>query len=119
MTSSTTTNYLNSHTSSRWTSGFMSWFMSTDHKRIGIMYAVAMFSFFFAAVLLGFVMKLQKMYPGSTGWEVIPPEMYGSFFTLHAIIMIFLFIVPGAPPQFWVTFFYPCRLALKMLPFPG
>jgi cytochrome c oxidase subunit 1 len=110
-------NYLNSHTSSKWTKGFMSWFMSTDHKRIGVMYAVAMFSFFFAAVCLGFVMKLQKMYPASSGWEIIPPEWYGSFFTLHAIVMIFLFIVPGAPAILG-NFFLPLQIGAKDVAFP-
>jgi len=47
METAATQNYLNSHTSEKWNQGFMSWFMSTDHKRIGVMYGVTMFSFFF------------------------------------------------------------------------
>lgn len=110
-------NYLNSHTNPRWKTGFMSWFMSTDHKRIGVMYGFAMFSFFFLAVLIGFLIKLQKFFPASSGWEIISPELYGSFFTLHAIIMIFLFIVPGAPAVLG-NFFLPLQIGAKDVAFP-
>lgn len=109
--------YLQSHTSQRWTSGFMSWFMSTDHKRIGIMYGFSMFSFFFVAVLIGFLLKLQKLFPGSAGWEIIPAQLYGSFFTLHAVIMIFLFIVPGAPAVLG-NFFLPLQIGARDVAFP-
>ena len=95
----------------------MSWFMSTDHKRIGVMYGFTMFSFFFLAVLLGFLIKLQKLFPGSSGWEIIPAELYGSFFTLHAVIMIFLFIVPGAPAILG-NFFLPMQIGAKDVAFP-
>lgn len=117
METSLSGSYLNSHTSSRWTKGFMSWFMSTDHKRIGIMYGVSMFSFFFLAVLLGFFIKLQKLFPAASGWEIIPAELYGSFFTLHAVIMIFLFIVPGAPAILG-NFFLPLQIGAKDVAFP-
>jgi cytochrome c oxidase subunit 1 len=110
-------NYLNSHTNSRWTSGFGSWFFSTDHKRIGIMYGITMFSFFFLAVWIGFVIKLQKFYPASSGWEIIPPEFYGQYFTLHSVIMIFLFIVPGAPAVLG-NFILPLQLGAKDVAFP-
>lgn len=112
-----TKSYLTSHTSSRWTSGFLSWIMSTDHKRIGVMYGITMFSFFFLAVSLGFWIKLQKLYPASSGWEMIPPEWYGSVFTLHAIIMIFLFIVPGAPAVLG-NFFLPLQIGARDVAFP-
>ena len=109
--------YLNSHTGSRWTSGFMSWITSTDHKRIGVMYGFTMFSFFFLAVCIGFIIKLQKFYPAASGWEIIPVEWYGSFFTLHSVIMIFLFIVPGAPAVLG-NFFLPLQIGAKDVAFP-
>ena len=117
MDSTLSESYLHNHTSPRWTKGFMSWFMSTDHKRIGVMYGFTMFSFFFLAVLIGFLIKLQKLFPGSTGWEIIPAELYGSFFTLHAVIMIFLFIVPGAPAILG-NFFLPIQIGAKDVAFP-
>lgn len=81
------------------------------------MYGVSMFSFFGLAVLLGFFIKLQKLFPAASGWEIIPPELYGSFFTLHAVIMIFLFIVPGAPAILG-NFFLPLQIGAKDVAFP-
>jgi len=81
------------------------------------MYGVTMFSFFFLAVLVGFFIKLQKLFPASSGWEIISPELYGSFFTLHAIVMIFLFIVPGAPAVLG-NFFLPLQIGAKDVAFP-
>ncbi|NQV15975.1 cbb3-type cytochrome c oxidase subunit I [bacterium] len=109
--------YLSTHTSSRWNRGLLSWFMSTDHKRIGIMYGFTMFSFFGLAVCLGLLIKLQKLFPGSSGWEIIPPEMYGATFTLHAVIMIFLFIIPGAPAVLG-NFMLPLQIGAKDVAFP-
>ncbi|MCB1171926.1 MAG: cbb3-type cytochrome c oxidase subunit I [Leptospiraceae bacterium] len=95
----------------------LNWLLSVDHKRIGVMYAFTMFTFFAVAVSLGFLLRLQKLFPQSSGWEIIPADMYGSVFTLHAIIMIFLFIVPGAPAILG-NFFLPLQIGAKDVAFP-
>ena len=93
------------------------WLYSVDHKRIGVMYAYTMFFFFAFAVILGFTLKLQKLFPGSSGWEIIPASMYGQIYTLHGIVMIFLFIVPGAPAVLG-NFILPLQIGAKDVSFP-
>ncbi|MBT3237108.1 MAG: cytochrome c oxidase subunit I [Bdellovibrionales bacterium] len=109
-------NFFNQHTG-KWTTFPMSWLTSTDHKRIGLMYGYSMFFFFGLAALIGLIIKLQKMYPASSGWEIIPPSLYGSFFTLHGVIMIFLFILPGASAVLG-NFLLPLQLGAKDVAFP-
>jgi cytochrome c oxidase subunit 1 len=73
--------------------GILGWLMSTDHKRIGIMYGLALFSFFGLAVCGGLLMRLSLLAPG----KILNAQTYNEVFTVHGIIMIFLFVIPGVP----------------------
>ncbi len=70
--------------------GILSWLLTTDHKRIGLMYLAAMMLFFLVAMTLGVLMRLEMLTPGQT---IMKPQTYNSIFTLHGVIMIFLFII--------------------------
>jgi len=58
------------------------WIMSTDHKRIGVMYLMALLSFFSVGVTLGFVIRLSLLSPG---W-LVDQQTYNELFTLHGVI---------------------------------
>jgi cytochrome c oxidase subunit 1 len=94
--------------------GIFAWILSTDHKRIGILYLVSMVTFFWVGVTLGFLMKLEMLTPGKT---IVDAQTYNTFFTLHGIIMIFLFIIPGIPAVFG-NFFLPIQIGAKDVAFP-
>jgi cytochrome c oxidase subunit I len=94
--------------------GILAWILSTDHKRIGILYLITMSFFFLGAVGLGFVMRLEMLTPGKT---IIEPQTYNTLFTLHGIIMIFLFIIPGLPAVFG-NFMLPLMIGAKDVFFP-
>jgi cytochrome c oxidase subunit 1 len=94
--------------------GLMAWLTTTDHKRIGIMYMVAMFSFFAVAVALGLLIRLELMNPGM---QFVTQRVYNSFFTLHGVIMVFLFVVPGLPSVFG-NFFLPLMIGAPDVSFP-
>ena len=94
--------------------GLLAWVLSTDHKRIGLLYLTAMLVFFFVAVTLGFLMRLEMLTPGKT---IMEPQTYNTFFTLHGIIMIFLFIIPGLPAAFG-NFLLPLMIGAKDVFFP-
>ena len=94
--------------------GILSWILSTDHKRIGLMYLSAMLFFFFVAVALGVLMKLEMLSPGET---IMAAQTYNSVFTLHGVIMIFLFIIPGIPAVFG-NFMLPLQLGARDVAFP-
>ncbi len=95
-------------------SGILSWILTTDHKRIGLMYLYTIGSFFIIGVILGLLMRLELIAPGET---IMSAQTYNSVFTLHGVIMIFLFIVPGLPAIFG-NFFLPLQLGAKDVAFP-
>ncbi|MBE0550910.1 MAG: cytochrome c oxidase subunit I [Ignavibacterium sp.] len=94
--------------------GFLGWVLSTDHKRIGILYLIAIMSFFIVGVTFGFLMRLELIAPGKT---IMDPQSYNAFFTLHGVIMIFLFVIPGIPAVFG-NFFLPILIGAKDVSFP-
>lgn len=94
--------------------GLFSWIFSTDHKRIGLMYLVSIAVFFVVAVFFGLLMRLELMSPGET---IVDAQTYNSLFTLHGVIMIFLFIIPGLPAVFG-NFFLPIQIGAKDVAFP-
>jgi len=94
--------------------GLLGWILSTDHKRIGILYLVAIISFFLVGMTFGFLMRLELIAPGRT---IMDAQTYNSFFTLHGVIMIFLFVIPGIPAIFG-NFFLPILIGAKDVAFP-
>ncbi len=72
--------------------GLLGWLLSTDHKRIAILYLVSMLVFFFSGVSAGFVMRLVQLTPFH---KLITAQTYNALFTFHGVVMIFLFVIPG------------------------
>lgn len=93
--------------------GILSWLMSTDHKKIGIMYLGALLSFFSVGVILGFLVRLSLIAPG----KIMTAQTYNEVFTTHGIIQIFLFIIPGIPVAFG-NFFLPILIGARDVAFP-
>jgi cytochrome c oxidase subunit 1 len=68
-----------------------SWFTTTDHKRIGILYIATSLAFFAAGGVLALIMRLQL---AQSGAHVVEPDTYNQLFTMHGTTMVFLVIVP-------------------------
>ncbi len=94
--------------------GILSWILSVDHKRIGILYLITMTVFFIVAVFFGFLIRLELIAPGRT---IMDAQTYNQLFTLHGMIMIFLFVIPGLPAAFG-NFFLPIMIGAKDVIFP-
>jgi len=94
--------------------GIAAWVLSTDHKRIGILYLTSLLTFFVVGALIGVLMRLELIAPGET---LVSARVYNSMFTLHGMIMIFLFIIPGIPAAFG-NFFLPILIGAKDVAFP-
>ena len=101
-------NYLNAK------SGLWSWLTTTDHKRIGILYAIVMIVFFLFAVLMALIFRLELFSPGQ---QFISNDLYNRVLTLHGVAMIFLFIIPGVPAIFG-NFFLPIMIGAEDVAFP-
>jgi cytochrome c oxidase subunit I len=105
---SANTNYLNH------SKGFLSWALTLDHKRIGLMYLVSTLLAFFVAGMLALCVRLELFSPGRTWFE---PDTYNRLFTLHGAIMVFLFIIPSVPGALG-NFVLPLMLGAKDVAFP-
>jgi len=91
-----------------------SWVFSTDHKRICMLYLVCMLFFFTVGAALGGIIRLEWWSPG-TQW--VSAQVYNSVFTLHGVIMIFMFVIPGIPATFG-NFFLPILLGAPDVSYP-
>ena len=65
--------------------------VNTDHKVIGIQYIVTTIFFFFFGGLLAMLMRAELAAPGS---QFVDPNTFNGLFSVHASLMIFLFIIP-------------------------
>lgn len=93
--------------------GIRGWLMSTDHKRIGIMYTVALLSFFAVGSSVGLLLRLSLIAPG----KIFSAQAYNEAFTIHGLIQIFLFVIPGIPVAFG-NFFLPILIGARDVAFP-
>ncbi len=94
--------------------GILGWLLSTDHKRIGIMYLICITAMFLVAVCLGLAIRLELIAPGVT---IMGAQTYNATFTVHGIIMIFLFIIPSIPAAFG-NLVLPIQLGARDVSFP-
>jgi cytochrome c oxidase subunit I len=65
--------------------------VNTDHKVIGIQYVVTSFFFMLIGGLLAMLVRAELAAPGS---QFVDPHTYNGIFSVHASLMIFLFIIP-------------------------
>src|SRR6187401_899540 len=65
--------------------------VNTDHKVIGVQYICTTVVFFFLGGLLAMLMRAELAAPGT---QFVDPNTYNGLFSVHASLMIFLFIIP-------------------------
>ena len=94
--------------------GIKAWLLTHDHKRLGLMYMWAILFWFVIAMLCGLLLRTELMSQGRT---VMGPEFYNALFTLHGVIMVFLFAIPSIPAIFG-NFFLPIQLGTDDVFFP-
>jgi cytochrome c oxidase subunit 1 len=102
------TNYL-THSS-----GFLSWALTLDHKRIGVMYLVSILSAFALGGFAALAVRTELLGAQQT---IMTADGYNKMFTLHGAVMIFLFIIPGIPAALG-NFVLPLMLGAKDVAFP-
>ena len=101
-------NYLNTeHT-------VKSWLLTTDHKRIGILYMISITFFFFIGGAAATLMRLELATPRG---DLLRADIYNRMFTLHGIVMVFFFMIPSIPAVLG-NFFLPMMIGARDLAFP-
>ena len=94
--------------------GLKSWLTTLDHKRIGIMYLWAVLGAFLLGGIFALLLRIELLTPKET---IMTAETYNKVFTLHGVIMVFLFIIPSIPAALG-NFVLPLMLGAKDVAFP-
>jgi cytochrome c oxidase subunit 1 len=101
------------------TRGILSWMLTLDHKRIGLMYMVGILASFLVGGIFALVLRLELIAPGPlfSSDERAAWDFYNHLFTIHGAVMTFLFIIPGIPAIIG-NFILPVMLGAKDVAFP-
>jgi cytochrome c oxidase subunit 1 len=94
--------------------GVKSWLLTEDHKRIALLYLAAISFFFFLGGIFATVIRLELLTPPG---DLVSAQTYNKLFTLHGVIMVFLFLIPSIPATLG-NFLVPLMLGCKDLAFP-
>ncbi|MBI4672326.1 MAG: cytochrome c oxidase subunit I [Chloroflexi bacterium] len=93
--------------------GLLSWIMTVDHKRIGILYIVTAVAFFIVGGIEALIIRTQLAVPGNT---LVDPETYNQIFTMHGTTMVFLAVMPLNSG--FGNFIVPLMLGARDMAFP-
>ncbi|MCX6967146.1 MAG: cbb3-type cytochrome c oxidase subunit I [Verrucomicrobia bacterium] len=88
--------------------------LTTDHKRIGLLYLFSILFFFAIAAVAAALIRLQLISP--TG-GLLTTETYNRLFTLHGVFMVWFFLIPSIPSVLG-NFILPLMLGARDLAFP-
>jgi cytochrome c oxidase subunit 1 len=91
-----------------------SWLLTTDHKRIGILFMVSITAFFFIGGIAAALMRYNLVVPQGA---LSSAETYNRLFTTHGVIMVWFFLVPSIPVVLG-NFVLPLMLGARDLAFP-
>src|SRR5438552_3256682 len=91
-----------------------SWLFTLDHKRIGILYLIAMTVFFFIGGVFATLIRLDLMTPEG---DLVSDDTYNKLCTLHGVVMVFFFLIPSIPATIG-NFVLPLMLGARDLAFP-
>jgi cytochrome c oxidase subunit 1 len=101
-------NYLNAQY------GIRSWLLTTDHKRIALLYLAAITFFFLIGGIPAVLIRIHLIEPHGS---LLQPATYNKMFSMHGIIMIFLFLIPSIPAVMG-NFLIPLMVGARDLAFP-
>jgi cytochrome c oxidase subunit I len=100
--------YLNVHY------GIRSWLLTTDHKRIAILYLVSISLMFLVGGAAATMIRAELLTPNAAFFD---SETYNKLFTTHGLVMIFFFLAPSIPAVFG-NFMIPLMIGARDVAFP-
>ena len=101
-------NYLNANY------GWKSWLLTTDHKRIAILYLISITFMFFIGGFFATAIRLELLTPQG---DLMTADTYNKMFSMHGIVMVFFFLIPSIPATLG-NFLIPMMIGAKDLAFP-
>src|ERR1700743_2980378 len=94
--------------------GLLSWLLTGDHKRIASLYLISITFFFAIGGALAGLIRLELLTPQS---DLMAADTYNKVFTMHGVVMLFLFLVPSVPATLG-NFMIPIMVGARDLAFP-
>ena len=94
--------------------GLGSWFFTTDHKRIALLYLFSITFMFFVGAFFALIIRLELLTPKG---DLVQPDTYNKMFTQHGLVMIFFFLIPSIPAVLG-NFLIPLMIGAKDVAFP-
>ena len=94
--------------------GIRSWLLTTDHKRIAILYLISISLMFVIGGAAASVIRANLLTP--TG-DLVDAATYNKLFTVHGVVMIFFFLGPAIPAVFG-NFLIPLMIGARDVAFP-
>ncbi|MGH7972535.1 MAG: cytochrome c oxidase subunit I, partial [Limisphaerales bacterium] len=91
-----------------------SWLLTTDHKRIGILYLYSILFFFTIAAIAAALMRMELVTPSG---DMVTSETYNKLFTIHGATMVWFFLIPSIPSVLG-NFVVPLMIGARDLAFP-
>ena len=91
-----------------------SWLLTTDHKRIALLYLISISAFFALGGVMAGLLRLELLTPQG---DLVQAQTYNKFFTIHGITMIFFFLIPSIPAVLG-NFLVPIMIGARDLAFP-
>jgi cytochrome c oxidase subunit I len=91
-----------------------SWLLTTDHKRIALLYLGSITLFFFIGGAAAALVRYNLIVPEGM---IASPETYNRLFTMHGVVMVWFFLVPAVPVTLG-NFLIPLMLGARDLAFP-
>ena len=101
-------NYLNAE------HGIRSWLLTTDHKRIAMLYLLSITAMFFVGGFFALMIRLELLTPAG---DLLLADTYNKMFSMHGQVMVFFFLVPSIPAVLG-NFLIPMMVGAKDLAFP-
>jgi cytochrome c oxidase subunit I len=94
--------------------GIRSWLLTTDHKRIALLYLMSITFFFFIGGFFALLIRLELLTPAG---DLVQADTYNKLFTMHGQVMVFFFLIPSIPAVLG-NFLVPMMIGAKDLAFP-
>src|SRR3974377_1484341 len=94
--------------------GISSWLLTTDHKRIALLYLISITFFFFIGGFFALLIRLELLTPAG---DLVQADTYNKLFTMHGMVMVFFFLIPVVPAVLG-NFLVPIMIGAKDLAFP-
>ncbi len=94
--------------------GLKSWLLTQDHKRIGLLFLFSVTGFFALGGIFALLIRLELLTPAG---DLVQSDTYNKLFTMHGVIMVFFFLIPGIPSVLG-NFLIPIMIGARDLAFP-